>query len=80
MLATIRSVSKPVLAFKVLGAGRLSDTQESVKSAFLDAYTNIKPGDGVIVGLFPKRFDQVAMDLAYAESACAAAAARGTAG
>jgi hypothetical protein len=74
MLAAIRAVSKPVLVFKILAAGRLCDSQTKVRAAFVDAYTNIKPSDGVIVGLFPKHFDQVKTDLEYAEMACRAAA------
>ena len=73
MLVTVRATPKPVLAFKVLAAGRLCDTQEGAREALRDAYANIKPTDGVIVGLFPKHFDQVKVDLAYAEEACRAA-------
>jgi len=74
MLELIRATPKPVLAFKVLAATRLCQTQEQVRGAFADAYANIKPTDGVIVGLFPKHLDQVALDLQYAEAACRAAA------
>jgi hypothetical protein len=73
MLATIRATPRPVLAFKILAAGRLCDTQAGARQAFRDAYTHIKPTDGVIVGLFPKHFDQVQADLEYAEEACRAA-------
>ena len=78
MLSTVRSTAKPVLAFKVLAAGRLCQTQEAVAEAFLDAYSHIKPTDGVIVGLFPKHVDQVELDLAHAEAACRAARAAST--
>jgi hypothetical protein len=74
MLATIRATPRPVLAFKILAAGRLCETQEAVRDAFGDAYAHIKTTDGVIVGLFPKHFDQVEVDLGYAEAACRAAA------
>ena len=70
MLAVIRATPKPVLAFKILAAGRLCQSQDSVRAAFADAYANIKPIDGVIVGLFPKHFDQIKTDLDYAEQAC----------
>jgi len=73
MLATIRATPRPVLAFKILAAGRLCDTQEDVREAFHDAYAGIKPTDGVIVGLFPKHVDQVRLDLEHAEQACRAA-------
>jgi len=74
MLATIRACRKPVLAFKALAAGRLCDSQDAVRQAFVDAYGNVKPTDGVIVGLFPKHFDQVQADLEHAEVACRQAA------
>ena len=74
MCRTIRGVDKPVLAFKILGAGRNCKTQADAKEAFRYAYTNIKPTDAAVVGLFPKHADQVALNLAHAEEACRAAA------
>ena len=74
MLDLIRAVPKPVLAFKILAAGRLCNTQEDVRQAFHYTFSRIKPTDGVVIGLFPKSIDQVALDLAYAEEAAAAAA------
>jgi hypothetical protein len=74
MLRTIRSVKKPVLAFKILAAGRHCATQDDVRQAFLKAYRGIKPTDGVVVGLFPKHMDQVKLDLEYAAEGCRAAA------
>lgn len=59
MYKTIRSTSKPCLAFKILGAGRKCQSTETVKAAFKEAFDNIKPTDGVIVGMFPKEKDQV---------------------
>jgi hypothetical protein len=73
MLRTIRAVKKPVLAFKILAAGRHCATQEDVRRAFVKAYTSIKPSDGVVVGLFPKHADQVRLNLEYAAEACRAA-------
>jgi hypothetical protein len=77
MQATIRATPKPVLAFKALAASRLCETQESARAAFCDAYAHIKPIDGLIVGLFPKDYDEVETDLAHAEAACRAAAEGG---
>jgi len=74
MCRTIRGLGKPVLAFKILAAGRLCATQDDVKEAFRYAYANIKPTDAVVVGLFPKHVDQIALDLSYAEGACRAGA------
>jgi len=59
MYETIRRLPKPCMAFKILGATRRSGNHESVERAFLEAYDNIKPSDGVIVGMFPKYTDQV---------------------
>lgn len=70
MCRVIRGVDKPVLAIKILAAGRNCDTQEHVREAFRYAYANIKPTDAVVVGLFPKYIAQAALDLAYAEQAC----------
>ena len=54
----IREVVKPVLAFKVMAAGR-NDSRE----AFKYAYENIKPIDAVVVGIFTKYHpDQVKED------------------
>jgi len=47
------------LAFKILAAGRRCVSQEMVRDAFQFAFRHIKPGDGVIVGMYPRRFDQV---------------------
>jgi hypothetical protein len=45
----IRQVDRPVLAFKIMAAGR-NDPRE----AFKYAYENIKPIDAVVVGIFTK--------------------------
>lgn len=59
MYKTIRSASKPCLAFKILGAGRKCESTETVRAAFQEAFDNIKPTDAVVVGMFPKSKDQV---------------------
>jgi hypothetical protein len=59
MTAAIRQVAKPCMAFKILAAGRYCWHQKDVAEAFQYAFTNIKPTDGVIVGMFPRYFDQV---------------------
>ena len=45
----IRQVNKPVLAFKIMAAGR-----NAPREAFKYAYENIKPIDAVVVGIFTK--------------------------
>jgi hypothetical protein len=65
MTQVIRQVKQPCLAFKILGAGRLTSTQERVKSAFQFAFENIKPIDGVIIGMFPWYFDEIGANSGY---------------
>ncbi len=55
MYKVIRQTKKPCFAFKILAAGRVTN----VEGAFRQAFENIKPTDGVIVGMFPKLRDQV---------------------
>jgi hypothetical protein len=59
MYRAIRAVPKPCLAFKILGATRRCGTPADVRRAFAEAFGNIKPTDGVVVGMFPKYSDQV---------------------
>lgn len=59
MAALIRRVKKTCLAFKILAAGRKCQTPKTVRGAFEYAFANIKPGDAVVVGMFPKHKNQV---------------------
>ncbi len=59
MCKVIRQTRKPCLAFKALGAGRSISSPQTVEAAFRFALTNIKPGDAIIVGMFPVYSDQV---------------------
>ena len=59
MYQTIRATKKPCLAFKILAAGRKCDAPKTVHTAFNEAFTNIKPIDAVVVGMYPKKQDQV---------------------
>lgn len=65
MYDRIRKTSKPCLAFKILGATRRCASQETVRAAFHEAFREIKPTDGVIVGMFPKDLDQVRLNTGY---------------
>lgn len=65
MYEAIRSVKQPCLAFKILSGNRKCETQETVKAAFNQAFENIKPSDAVVVGMFPKYIDQVALNAQY---------------
>lgn len=71
MYHTIRQTSKPCLAFKILGAARRCDTQETVRAAFDEAFANIKETDAVVVGVYPKCEDHVALDAQYTAQAIA---------
>ena len=59
MCKMIRQTKRPCLAFKLLGAGRTSNTPQQVEKAFRFAYASIKPGDAAIIGMFPKYRDEV---------------------
>ena len=60
MTAMIRKTKRPVLGFKILGAGRLGWDRGQIEKAFRFAFANIKPGDAVIVGMWPKFKDEIA--------------------
>ncbi len=60
MARVIRQTSKPCLAFKILGAGRAGGSREQIEAAFRFAFSNIKPGDAVIVGMWPRFKDEIA--------------------
>jgi len=59
MCRIIRRTSKTCLAFKILAAGRKATTREELEAAFRFAYENIKPGDCVIVGMYPRFKDEM---------------------
>jgi hypothetical protein len=59
MCEMIRRTRKPCLGFKILAAGRRCGTPEDVRKAFEFAFQNIKPSDGVIVGMYPRYTDQI---------------------
>ena len=54
-LETIGKLDKPVVAFKVLGAGRFMP-----KDAFPYVLRRLKPKDGICVGVFPNKRDEIA--------------------
>ena len=69
MYETIRSLSAPTIALKILGAGRKCETQEQVRAAFIRAFAEMKRGDGVLVGRFDKYVDQPMLDAQYVKEA-----------
>jgi len=60
MYQVIRQTAKPCFAFKILAAGRISDG--GVEQAIRTAFASIKPIDGIYVGMFPSRKDEVKED------------------
>ena len=65
MTRVVRQVKQPCLGFKILAAGRLCSDQTVVRNAFRFAFENIKPTDGVIVGMYPQFFDEVSANAQY---------------
>jgi hypothetical protein len=65
MTAVARQVDQPCLGFKILAAGRRCWSKPSVEKCFRFALENLKPIDGVIVGMFPVYHDEVADNAAY---------------
>ncbi len=62
MFQAMRATKRPCLAFKILAAGRLSEHPAWVERAFRETLRSIKPGDGLIVGIYDKHSDQPAQD------------------
>ncbi len=67
MCAVVREVERPCLAFKILGGGRQAETPEGAAAAFEFAFANLKPTDGVIVGMFPRFRDEPAENAALVQ-------------
>jgi hypothetical protein len=59
MTRVVQQVKQPCLGFKILGAGRMCGSQETVREAFRFAFANLKPTDAVIVGMYPRFFDEI---------------------
>ncbi|NQT40740.1 MAG: hypothetical protein HQ581_24815 [Planctomycetes bacterium] len=66
MTKVAKQVEKPCLGFKILAAGRACWSSYSVEKAFRFAFENLKPIDGLVVGMFPKYFDEVKANAEYA--------------
>jgi hypothetical protein len=57
MYKVMRQTAKTCFAFKILAAGRVADN--AVAAAFRTAFQSIKANDGVYVGVFPNRKDEL---------------------
>jgi len=65
MFQAMRQTKRPCLAFKILAAGRLSENRGWVEQAFRQTLQSIKPGDGLIVGIYDQYADQPAEDAEF---------------
>jgi hypothetical protein len=70
MFKAVRATKKPCLVYKILAAGRKVENANQVKQAFAHAFTNIKPTDAVIVGMYQQQSDQVAQNTALVREIC----------
>jgi hypothetical protein len=59
MLARVRQTSKPCLVFKVYGAGRKCGSATEMAEALGLVFRHAKPSDAAVIGMFPKRKEQV---------------------
>lgn len=57
MYQVMRQTKKPCFAFKVLAAGRIPD--RGIEQAFRTAFESMKPNDGILVGMWPYRKDEI---------------------
>lgn len=57
MYKVMRQTAKTCFAFKILAAGRVADN--AVATVFRTAFQSIKPNDGVYIGVFPNRKDEL---------------------
>lgn len=69
MYEVIRRLDAPTFALKILGAGRRCESQGQVRAAFVEAFTSMKRGDGVLVGMFDKYIDQPRLNAEYTREA-----------
>jgi len=73
MAKTIAAVSKPCIAFKVLGANRHCASSVDVEKALAFAFKSIKPTDVVLLGMWQKYKDQAAENVAIVKKILAEA-------
>ena len=64
MLQVVQATRKPCLVYKVLAAGRRTDTPAEIRRCFETALTSIKPTDAMIVGMLQQQTDQVGQNAA----------------
>ena len=70
MFKVVQATRKPCLVFKVLAAGRRTDTPAEVRSCFATALAKIKPTDALIVGMYQQFGDQIGINAALVRELC----------
>ncbi len=70
MCEKVRQTEKPCLMYKVLAAGRLISSPKQMEEAFRFTLQNIKPNDGLIIGMYTQYSDQVAENAARVIDIC----------
>ena len=70
MFKLIQSTRKPCLAYKILAAGRRIDSPATVRQSFETAFSNLKPTDAVIVGMYQQFGDQVGDNASIVREIC----------
>ena len=73
MAKTLGKVSKPCIAYKILGANRHCKTPAEVEAALRFALQSIKPTDVILVGMWHKYKDQAAENAGYVRKILGAA-------
>lgn len=59
LFLVVRQIAKPCLVFKILAAGRRTNSPKLVDDVFRHTFENIKPNDAVIVGMYPRYRDEI---------------------
>jgi hypothetical protein len=71
MFGVVRAARKPCLVYKVLAAGRSTDSPAEVRRCFQTVLGNIKPTDALIVGMYQQFGDQAAQNATIVRELCA---------
>ena len=74
MLRRVKQTSKPCLIFKVYGSGRKCASPGDMLAALRLTFQYAKPSDTVVIGMFPKRSEQVLENCDLLKQAIAASA------
>ncbi len=72
MLERVRRTRKQCLIFKVYAASRKCDSPEQMRGALAQVFRYAKPGDAVVIGMFPKHKEQVRENAGLVSAAAAA--------